>query len=100
MAGADIRYDRLGYVALNVSDLERSRRFYKDVLGLQEVESPDADSAYFRCSGFHHDIVLHHGAMPGLKRLGWAMQDAASLHTAKRHLASLDHPTVDVGEAE
>ena len=34
---ADIRYDRLGYVALNVSDLERSRRFYRDVLGLQET---------------------------------------------------------------
>ena len=97
---ADIRYDRLGYVALNVSDLERSRRFYRDVLGLQPVESGEAGRAFFRCSGFHHDIVLHESSKPGLKRIGWAMEDAASLREAKHHLASLDLPTMEVSRAE
>jgi 2,3-dihydroxy-p-cumate/2,3-dihydroxybenzoate 3,4-dioxygenase len=97
---ADIRYNRLGYVALNVSNLERSQKFYRDVLGLQPVESGDGGRAFFRCSGFHHDIVLHESPKPGLKRIGWAMEDAASLRAAKRHLASLDLPTVEVSTAE
>ena len=34
-----IRYKKLGYVALNVTDLARSSVFYRDTLGLQPVES-------------------------------------------------------------
>ena len=34
-----IRYRKLGYVALNVTDLKRSTAFYRDTLGLQPVES-------------------------------------------------------------
>ena len=40
MALADIRYSRLGYVALNVSDLERSSAFYRTIVGLEQVPSP------------------------------------------------------------
>ena len=32
-----IRYKKLGYVELNVSDLEKSRKFYVDVVGLEFV---------------------------------------------------------------
>jgi len=30
-----IRYKKLGYVELNVSDLEKSRKFYEDIVGLE-----------------------------------------------------------------
>jgi len=32
-----IRYKKLGYVELNVSDLDRSRKFYQDIVGLEFV---------------------------------------------------------------
>ena len=60
------RYRRLGYVALNVSDLDRARAFYEHQLGLQASgEGPDG-AAFFRCGFAHHDIALYRGAAPGL----------------------------------
>ena len=32
---------RLHHISFAVSDLDRSRRFYEDVLGLEEIERPD-----------------------------------------------------------
>lgn len=37
-----LRVTALHHVALPVSDLERSRRFYREVLGLSEIERPAA----------------------------------------------------------
>jgi catechol 2,3-dioxygenase-like lactoylglutathione lyase family enzyme len=45
---------RLQHVGLVVSDLERSRRFYSDALGLEEVSRPPNfafDGAWFRFGG-------------------------------------------------
>lgn len=40
---------QLHHVAINVTDLERSKEFYKAVLGLNEIESPNFsfDVAWF-----------------------------------------------------
>ena len=100
MALNAIRYRRLGYVALNVSDLKTSRRFYEDVVGLTPVESGDPAVALFRCSDDHHDIMLTQGAEPGLKRLGWWMQSAEALAAVRGRLASLGCPIVPVPLAE
>lgn len=72
------RYKQLGFLALNVSDLKRSRDFYRDVLGLQEVPGRDPDVCYMRCSDKHHDIALHQGA-PGLKRICFELESEAEL---------------------
>ena len=77
-----IRYKKLGYVALNVTDLERSANFYRDTVGLQEVpaDRPGADEPRFlRCDWDHHNIILFTGARPGLKRLGFEMESAGEL---------------------
>ena len=37
---SDIRYKRLAYVALRVTDIDRSLRFYKDIMGLDEGADP------------------------------------------------------------
>lgn len=74
-----IRYKRLGYVALNVTDLDRSEEFYSKMVGLERVGRGPDDCRFLRCSDMHHDIVLHRGAAPGLKRIGFEMESRAAL---------------------
>lgn len=72
------RYSGLGYVALNVSDVERSRFFYEDLFGLQGEGYAEDGSRFLRCSDNHHDLVLCEGK-PGLKRVGWRMESDADI---------------------
>ncbi|HVL55115.1 MAG TPA: VOC family protein [Burkholderiaceae bacterium] len=78
-----IRYRRLGYLALNVVDPQRSARFYTDRVGLQPVAAPvaapDRGLRYLRCSDKHHDLVLYPSPRPGLKRIGFELESEASL---------------------
>lgn len=89
MAVDDIRYVRLGYVALNVTDLDRSRHFYEKLVGLT-VDAPDnGERLYLRCSDQHHDIALYKSAEPGLKRTGWEMESKSALNALRSHLSNL-----------
>jgi 2,3-dihydroxy-p-cumate/2,3-dihydroxybenzoate 3,4-dioxygenase len=74
-----IRYKRLGYLALNASDCDRTQAFYVQSLGLQKVSGPAERLRYLRCSDKHHDIVLYPSEQPGLKRIGFEMESAAAL---------------------
>ena len=50
---------RIGHVHLKVSDLERSLKFYRDILGF-EVQQFYGDSAVFiSAGGYHHHIGLN-----------------------------------------
>ncbi len=100
MAPAAIRYKRLGYLALNVSDLEASRTFYRDIVGLTPVPTDLPGVAMFRCSGSHHDIMLSQGGAPGLKRIGWWMESDKALAAARDHLAAIGRPIIPVSAAE
>lgn len=73
------RYAKLGYVALNVSDLARSKHFYETLWGLELSETGAGGELYLRCSDDHHNLILHKGAKPGLKRIGWQMESEADL---------------------
>jgi 2,3-dihydroxy-p-cumate/2,3-dihydroxybenzoate 3,4-dioxygenase len=67
------RYSKLGYVVLNVSDVERSTRFYRDIWGLQESGTAADGSRFLTCSSDHHNLILCKGE-PGLKRVGWQLE--------------------------
>jgi len=84
--GWSMRYRKLGYVALNVTDLDRSAAFYGGLLGLEPMGEVDGARA-FRCSGNHHDVLLYRAGSPGLKRIAWEMQGGAELASARAHLA-------------
>src|SRR5258707_15307270 len=56
-----VRYQRLGRVELNVRDLQRSRDFYKDIVGLQSVGDAVDGSAGFRGGS---------GGLPSVLRAG------------------------------
>jgi catechol-2,3-dioxygenase len=48
----------LGHIVLYVSDLERSRRFYGDVLGWREVARMGDVGAMFSSGRTHHELLL------------------------------------------
>lgn len=55
-----IKVERVGHVVLKVRDLERSARFYRDVLGLKEVARATfgRPMAFFSTGQNHHDIAV------------------------------------------
>ncbi len=71
------RYRKLGYVALNVADLARSRAFYENLLGLEPSGEGKDGASFFRCGFEHHAIALYQGAAPGLKRVGFELEDGS-----------------------
>ena len=85
---APFRYRKLGYAALSVTDLDRSIAFYRDLIGLDLVER-SGDSAYLRCSSDHHNLVLTRGAAPGLKLLGFELENEAQAAKAFDHFQVL-----------
>ncbi len=99
-----IRYKRLGYLALNATNCDRTQAFYRDALGLQAVGGPTEHLRYLRCSDKHHDIVLYPSAQPGLKRIGFEMESAAALDALKLSLTSSGYafhpiPQTDIEQA-
>jgi len=74
---------RCSHVVLTVRDLEASRRFYQDIIGLQ-VEDADSDALYFRGmeERNHHSLVLKRGAKPVAERLGFKVGSEEDLDRA------------------
>ena len=50
---------RIGHVHLKVADLERSLRFYRDVLGFELVQRLGDQAAFLSAGGYHHHIGLN-----------------------------------------
>jgi catechol-2,3-dioxygenase len=48
----------LGHVVLYVRDIERSRRFYRDVLGWKEIADFGGIGAMFSSGRTHHELLL------------------------------------------
>lgn len=53
-----IRVRGVGHVVLKVRELERSARFYRDVIGLTEVGRMGGRMAFFSAGVNHHDLAL------------------------------------------
>jgi catechol 2,3-dioxygenase len=65
----------LGHVVLYVRDLERSRRFYGDVLGWRQVAEIEGRGAVFSAGRTHHELLLLEVGpdatpIPGGRRVG------------------------------
>lgn len=76
---------RIGHVHLKVADIERSLRFYRDLLGF-EVQQYYGDSAVFvSAGGYHHHIGLN----------TWHSRDAgpAPLNTAGLYHVAILYPS-------
>lgn len=50
---------RIGHVHLKVADLERSLRFYRDLLGFELQQYYGESAAFISAGGYHHHIGLN-----------------------------------------
>ncbi|MSP89406.1 MAG: hypothetical protein EXQ92_11450 [Alphaproteobacteria bacterium] len=78
--GLPFRINKIGHVVLNCTDMERSVKFYTDVLGfiVSDVYTPDmvpGGMVFMRCNADHHGVALV-GSMP-----------APSPHVELNHMA-------------
>lgn len=94
------RYRKLGYVALNVTDLARSTRFYTDTVGLDLSEPLAGGPAFLRCGDDHHNVVLYGAAAPGIKRVAFELESRAEMEHARKHLASLGLAVTEIAADE
>jgi len=95
----------IGHVVLNVTDVERSARFYRDVVGFQVSRfRPDGSAAFLTCGVVHHNLALFkapEGARPaqkgavGLNHFAFRVDDYPTLQAAHKRLleanATIDH---------
>lgn len=98
--GDVIRYRKLGYVELMVTDLARSAAFYREVVGLEPAGSGPAGEARFRCSGDPYAVVLHLSERPGFKRGGWMLEDEEQFQALHKRLSDHDVPYEELDATE
>lgn len=53
-----LRPRKLGHVGIYVKDLEKSKTFYTEVVGLKVSDELPARAVFMRCGHDHHDTVL------------------------------------------
>ncbi|HHW37982.1 MAG TPA: 2,3-dihydroxy-p-cumate-3,4-dioxygenase [Bacillales bacterium] len=95
-----IRYKKVGYCALNVSDLQKSSDFYERLVGLEKVESDDPNTAFFRCSRDHHNLVLTQDQEPGLNRIGLELETPELVEQTYEKFMKLGLNPVEVSKKE
>lgn len=61
-----IKAKKLGHMVYQVSDIERSVRFWTEVMGFVETDRNDLGMVFFRCNADHHGIGLV--PRPGARR--------------------------------
>ena len=103
--------DRIGHVVIKVRNLERSKQFFTEVLGLQlMMELPRLKIAFFASNGRdHHEIACaevgddadrQHAKQIGLQHIAFRLRDEEHLRAAYQELRTKHVPidfTVDHG---
>ena len=78
---------KLGHVGIFVKDLERSKKFYTDVVGLKVSDELPGRAVFLRCSYDHHDTVLFQ--LPH-EKLGRSQNDRMELQQVSYEVDRLD----------
>ena len=86
---ANFRYRKLGYVALNVTDVERTREFATRTFALEDTGQGPAGEQFLSCGAEHHDLVLYPSKEPGLLRGAWELESPEDVERAFAHYEAL-----------
>lgn len=89
---------RIGHVHLKVSDLDRSLKFYKDLLGFELVTMYGDQAAFISAGGYHHHIGLntwHSKGMPPAPVRAAGLYHTAIVYPTRRDLAVILKRLID-----
>lgn len=89
---------RIGHVHLKVADLERSLKFYRDILGFQVMQYYGDAAVFISAGGYHHHIGLNtwyskNGSAPPPNATG--LFHTAILYPTRKDLAEILKRLVD-----
>ncbi len=81
----------LGHAEIRVTDLERSRWFFTEILGLYVTEETD-EHVYLRAwqDWDHHTLTLKKSDHLGVEHVGWRVETPEDLGTYEKRLKELD----------
>jgi len=93
----------LGHVHIKVKNLERSKAYYTEVIGMRLVEEIEGQFAFLSLSQAHHDLALQQRARLAessndsvLYHIAFEVQDVVSLKRAKAKLEENGYPVSPV----
>lgn len=91
----------LGHVEFYVTDLERAREFYVDLVGLHET-AREKGKIYLRCTETreHHAFVLNEARMPGVGHIAFKVASEDDLERMERRFRELQLETRWVEDEE
>ncbi|MHC0054667.1 VOC family protein [Actibacterium sp. D379-3] len=95
-----LRYKKLGYVELNVSDMARSRDFYERVIGLEYVGQGADGAVLLRCGDDPYNVALRKAPEPGHKRAGWMLESVDQFDVLEKQLADNGVPFEILSDGE
>lgn len=81
-----IRYRKLGYLAFNVTDLNKSVSFYENLVGLTSRARNPGEPALLSCTSDQQCVALYPAREAGLKRLAFELESQESLEELGRAL--------------
>ena len=86
---ADYRHKRVGYAALNVTDVERTMEFATTAFALDPAGAGPAGERFLRANTEHHSVVLYPAKEPGFVRLGLELESEEDVGRAYAHMQAL-----------
>jgi catechol 2,3-dioxygenase len=102
MGAVPFQLGKIGHVALYVSDIERSIRFYRDILGFEVSDIYQDDmmpggAAFLRCNPDHHGIALFKATETnptgaGLHHMAFEVPTLDDVVRARTHLRASNVP--------
>lgn len=81
---------RIGHVHLKVADLERSLKFYRDLLGFEVTMMYGSQATFISAGGYHHHIGLntwHSQGLPPASQNSVGLYHTAILYPTRKDLA-------------
>ena len=91
----DVRPRKLGHVIFATPDIERTQRFFIDVLGFRLSDSVPGLIVFMRCSTDHHNVALMQSPVPFFHHSSWQVNDVDEIGHGATKLIGVD-PTCDV----
>jgi catechol 2,3-dioxygenase-like lactoylglutathione lyase family enzyme len=106
--GSPIKVNKLGHLVYEVSDVERTTKFWTRVMGFEETDRNEIGMVFFRCGADHHAIGLKplpKGKSPTrdmasglqMEHLAFEVEDIEVLKRAKQYLQENDIPIIFEG---